>query len=545
MHLEVTSQVTQRADSARHSAVQMAALTPSQMVKMLDDQGIEITKLRHQVAWYQRQIFGQKSERRIELPAGMQGTLGEDFSAVPEEPLAGKKSRVAGHQREAKPKHPQDSADESQLFFDDKKVPVEVITVPNPETAGLAAEDFEVIGEKVSYRLAQRPGSYVVLKYLRSVIKRCDTQVLSCPPAPAGVIEGSRADVSFVVGMMVDKFAFHLPLYRQHQRLRDAGIKVSRHWLTHLMQQTVGLLEPIHHAQLESIRSGRVIAMDETPIKAGPTGTGKMRAAYFWPVYGEQDEISFLYYPSRAGVHVQEALGLNPAQGAVLLTDGYGVYKQYAKKTGLTHAQCWTHTRRYFYKARDVEPERADAALDMIGALYSIEARIRDDNLTGEAKRTMRLTEAKPVVDRFFAWVNKLFEGQGFLPSSPLTAALAYARERREALEVYLSDPDVQIDTNHLERALRAIPMGRKNWMFSWTELGATHVGIVQSLLVTCRLHDIDPYDYFVDVLQRVGQHPASKVEQLTPRRWKDLFAGNPLRSDLYDLNGRRNHAAG
>ena len=172
-------------------------------------------------------------------------------------------------------------------------------------------------------------------------------------------------------------------------------------------------------------------------------------------------------------------------------------------------------------------------------------ARIRDGNLSGEAKRTMRLTEAKPVVDRFFAWVNKLFEGQGFLPSSPLTTALAYARERREGLEVYLNDPDVQIDTNHLERALRAIPMGRKNWMFSWTELGATHVGIVQSLLVTCRLHDIDPYDYFVDVLQRVAQHPASKVEQLTPRRWKDLFADKLLRSDLYDLNGRRNHAAG
>ena len=85
----------------------------------------------------------------------------------------------------------------------------------------------------------------------------------------------------------------------------------------------------------------------------------------------------------------------------------------------------------------------------------------------------------------------------------------------------------------------------RKNWLFSWTELGAMHVGIVQSLLVTCRLHDIDPYDYFVDVLQRVCEHPASKVEQLTPRRWKELFADNPLRSDLYDLTGQRNHAAG
>ena len=115
-----------------------------------------------------------------------------------------------------------------------------------------------------------------------------------------------------------------------------------------------------------------------------------------------------------------------------------------------------------------------------------------------------------------------------------MIAALAYLRERRVGLEVYLDDADVSIDTNHLERALRVIPMGRKNWLFSWTELGAKHVGIVQSLLVTCRLHDIDPYDHFVDVLQRVGQHPAARVDELTPRRWKALFAANPLRSDLY-----------
>ena len=90
---------------------------------------------------------------------------------------------------------------------------------------------------------------------------------------------------------------------------------------------------------------------------------------------------------------------------------------------------------------------------------------------------------------------------------------MKYARDRRAALEVYLNDPDVPIDTNHLERALRAIPMGRKNWLFSWTELGAKHIGIVQSLIVTCRLHDIDPYTYLVDVLQRIGTHPQRLVE--------------------------------
>ena len=531
------------ADFVAKSEREMKALAPAELIALVSKQGHEIVKqeheivnLRRQVAWFQRQIFGQKSERRLPELEGVQGTLGESFDAVPDVVPPNPKTRVASHERASQPNKPTNGADESSLFFDEQKVPVEIINVPNPEVAGLGLDEYEVISEKISYRLAQRPGSYVILKYVRPVIKRHDTQILSCPAAPVGVIDGSRADVSFIAGMMLDKFAFHLPLYRQHQRLVDAGIDVSRPWMTQLMQTAGALLEPIHAAQLDSIRTSRVKAMDETAIKAGRAGPGKMKAAYFWPLYGEQDEICFLYYPSRAARHVQEALGPSPPAGAVLQTDGYAAYAQYAKKMGLTHAQCWAHARRKVFEAKEIEPGPAAQALDWIGGLYAVEAEIREQGLAGAAKRAWRLEHAKPLADHFFAWIDEQFAALGFLPSSPFIAALAYIRERRAGLEVYLDDADVSIDTNHLERALRVIPMGRKNWLFSWTELGARHVGIVQSLLVTCRLHDINPYDYFVDVLQRVGQHPASQVHQLTPRLWKPLFAANPLRSDLYGL---------
>jgi hypothetical protein len=182
----------------------------------------ENTDLRRQIAWFQRQIFGQKSERRVLTPEGVQGSLGESFDTIPDTLPENKKTRVEGHERQHKPKVPGEGADESTLFFDDKKVPVEIINVPNLQAQGLAPDAYEVIGEKISYRLAQRPGSYVVLKYVRPLIKRRDTQALSCPPAPVGVIDGSRADVSFIAGLMVDKLVYHLPLYRQHLRLRDA-----------------------------------------------------------------------------------------------------------------------------------------------------------------------------------------------------------------------------------------------------------------------------------------------------------------------------------
>ena len=379
---------------------------------------------------------------------------------------------MAGHTRRAPRTDFAQDKDESALFFDASRVPVETIAVANPEVEGLAADQFEVIGEKVSHRLAQRPGSYVILKYVRPVIKHRDTQTTHCPAAPTGVIEGSRADVSFLVGLLLDKFAWHLPPYRQHQRLLDMGITVSRAWLTQLAAQAAALLVPIYEAQLASIRASRVKAMDETPIKAGRAAPGKMKACYFWPVYGELHEICFPFFDSRAHSNVEKMLGLTPSAGGVLLSDGYGAYGQYATKTGLTHAQCWTHCRREFINAEAAEPAQAARALETIGALYTVEAKIRDDKLKGEAKREYRLDHARPIVETFFTWVKERLDAQGMLPSSPLTKALIYAHKRRGALEVFLTDPDVPIDTNHLERALRPIPLGRKNWMFSWTVSG-------------------------------------------------------------------------
>lgn len=491
----------------------------------------QVGELRRQLEWFQRQLFGQKSERRLAIPG--QEQLNLDQPVQTGTAPAPRPTVIAAHTR-APRKALGEGKDESTLFFDETKVPVQEIVLPNADTEGLGAEEFEIIGQKVTHHLAQRPGSYVVLKYVRPLVKLKATQQLSCAGAPASVIEGSRADVSFVAGLLVDKFAYHLPLYRQHQRLTDSGIDVSRQWLTQLVHSAGALLLPIHEAQLESIRRARVKAIDETPIKAARAGPGKMNTGYFWPVYGEQDELSFLYYPSRGHQHVFEALGLSVQQGAVLLSDGYGAYQRYAHKTKITHAQCWAHTRRHLFNARDLEPQRAEQALDHIGKLYQIEEQIRDQQLSGPTKRAYRQQHATPVVQGFFDWVNKQFESQGLLPSSPFTKALAYAREREAGLKVYLDDPDVAIDTNHLERALRPIPMGRRNWLFCWTEIGAKYVGVMQSLISTCRLHEIDPYDYLVDVLQRIGQHPASQVEQLTPRLWKQHFADTPLRSNVH-----------
>jgi len=529
------------------TALDVSTLSDTEISAVIDAQNATITAqgariatqeeriaaLTHQLDWFRRQLFGKKSERFAPEPDPAQLHLGEVLP-IPDPPPEKVKS-IAAHTRRVGQKNGAESAEELP-FFDESQVPIESIMLVHEHAKGLESGEFELIGQKITYRLAQRPGSYVVLKYHRPVIKRKDTQAILTAPAPEGFLEGSRADVSFAAGLLMDKFAWHLPLYRQHQRLAASGITVSRPWLTQLAQRSISLLEPIYQAQFGSIRAGRVKTMDETPIKAGRSGHGKMQTGYFWPVYGEQDEVCFPFHPSRSHDFVASALGLKAAAGSVLLTDGYAAYQRYAEKIGITHAQCWSHSRRGFFEALDAEPEGAASALEQIKAMYAVEEHIRDHKLAGEAKQIHRLMYSKPKVEHFFAWVDQQLARQGFTPSNPYIQALNYVRERRAGLEVFLTDPDVPIDTNHIERALRVIPMGRKSWLFCWTELGAKHVGIIQSLIVTCRLHGIDPYTYLVDVLQRVSLHPASQVADLTPRLWKQHFADNPLRSDLHSL---------
>ena len=506
---------------------QAATLRPAEIVALL----VENAALKRQVEWFQRQLFGRKSEKRLRKPdpdqLSLAGMLTTPLSPADQPPPP--TETVKTYQRRLRLRGTE-VADESELRFD-SSVPVQEILLANPEVAALPPDAYEVIGEKVTYRLAQRPGAYVILKSRRPVIKRKDMEVLSCPPAPPAVFEKSFADVSVLAGLLIDKFTYHLPLYRQHQRLLQAGIRLSRGTLTQWVQRVAELLEPIYYALLSSILQSHVLTMDETPLKAGRGEKGKLHTGYFWPLYGDKEEVAFPFAASRAQAVVREALG---SFCGVFLTDGYIVYKLFAQKMEhLVHAQCWSHARRQFVDAAGAEPRLVATALDHIEGFYHEEAEIRKRGLAGEAKLAHRGEYTKPLVEDFFIWLKQTVRTEVLLSSNPFGQAAEYALKREAALKVFLADPAVPIDTNHLEREIRPIALGRKNWLFCWTEVGARHVGIIQSLLASCRLQGVDPYVYLVDVLQRIDTHPALEVHLLTPRLWKEHFAEHPLRSDL------------
>ncbi|MGV6853204.1 MAG: IS66 family transposase [bacterium] len=489
-----------------------------------------VVQLEHQLNWFKRQLFGSTSERHHVIQDIHQQDLFVNPNQTSEEPPEAFTS-VEAHQRR-KEKDRQNSVQDKGLRFDET-VPVKVIDqTPN------GINEADIVRYESTFRLAQRPGSYLILEYRCPIIKDKTNRSLIQVPAPSNVLEKTVVDVSFLAGMLVDKFAYHLPLYRQHQRLKEAGITVARSSLTNWCTSAALLLEPIVQAQMNSLLQSHVVGMDEVPIKAGrkpkkaKQARGSMKQGYLWPMYGDKDEVVFHYDNTRGFQVVEDKLRAD-FEG-ILLSDGYSAYTLYCEnKDKVTLANCWAHTRRYFEKVLDIDPPAAQTALKMIQKLYKVERDIREKQLTEKDKLDHRTQYSEPIVKQFWQWCEQQKERPDLFPKHPLMTALNYALARVEPLKVFLSDPQVPLDTNHVERCLRPIPMGRKNWLFCWTEMGARHVATIQSLIVTCRLHQVHPYQYLVDVLQRVGSHPASEVELLTPRLWKEHFADRPMLSDV------------
>ena len=512
-----------------------ATMTQAEIVALLVSHQ-DITRrnedLQHQLDWLKRQLFGAKSERHVPLASSRQLTLGEvDIPQTEEVPSV----EVPAHQR--RKRGYSGGGDEGDLRFDDS-VPVQRVELP----CGIADEDlgnYVKIGEKTNRLLAQTPGVYFIKEIVRPVYKKkaatdaIEDEIVCALPLWT-VFHRSFADVSLLACLLVDKFRYHLPLYRQHQRMAACGVHIGRGSLTNWVHRTCELLLPVYEAQLRSILASGVLAMDETPIKAGrkknkPPGKGQMATGYFWPLYGDQDEVAFHFAPTRAHTVVTELLD---GYVGTLVTDGYDAYEKYVARTqDVRHAACWIHTRRGFEKALASDKDLAEQALERIAELYSAEEKHR--TAAPEKLLAQRALHSKPIVEDFFTWLRQLQAEQALLPSSPFAKASAYALERESALKVFLEDPAVPPDTNHLERQVRPIAIGRKNWLFCWTEVGAEYAGVAQSLISTCVLQGVDPYTYLVDVLQRLDTHPATKVDELTPRLWKEHFGANPIPATL------------
>ena len=482
-------------------------------------------ELRHQLNWFRRQLFGVRSEKRtavLEDGSGRQGYLGEwgEPAEAANEPTV----VVPPHERKKRGPKVRDSrcVTAEGLRFG-PETPVTEIVMPESEaTRDLPVDQKEYLSPEISYRIAQHKSAYYVERIVRPVVKvKSESPEIHTAPLPPTAIPGSCAAVSFLAGLIVEKYLYHLPLYRIHKRLTATDIVIARMTLTLLEHKVGELLAPVYDEIHRSILTRPVIIMDETPRDVWVKSEQTMKKHFMWMLRTEM-EVLFAMGPGRNTGVVYDLLGVG--RSFVLVSDGYESYDSYSNdlRSIIYHACCFAHARRKFVDAEKQDHLKVAIALERyFQPLYRIEAEIREKCLTGEAKKEYRQRHARPLLDDFKDWLTKTHIELALLPKSPLAGACAYMLTRWDKFLTYLDHPDVPIDTNAGEREMRPHALGRNNWKVNMSEEGSEHVATFYSIIQSCTLIGVDPFEYLVDVLPKLAAHPTRRCPELTPLAWK------------------------
>jgi transposase len=377
------------------------------------------------------------------------------------------------------------------------------------------------IGEDVSERLDVIPAQLkvIVTRRPKYACRACAGEV-SQAPAPERLIANGIPTESLVAHVLVAKYADHTPLYRQAQIYARAGITLDRSTLADWVGRAAFALRPVHARLLERLKQSSKLFADETTAPVLDPGRGRTKKGQLW-AYARDDRpwagpdppgVAYVYAPDRK--HARPAEHLAGFSGT-LQVDGYGAYTELAEGGNVELAFCWSHVRRRFYEIQEKTPAPiATEALVRIAALYAIEADIR--GLIADERRQARQRRTRPLVDALRLWLEvKLATVSG---KATIAEAIRYALSRWDGLTRFIDDGRLEIDSNVVERAIRPIALGRKNHLFAGSDGGGEHWAVIASLIETCKMNNINPETYLVDVLTKIiAGHPISRIDELLP----------------------------
>ena len=262
---------------------------------------------------------------------------------------------------------------------------------------------------------------------------------------------------------------------------------------------------------------GAILFTDDTVVRLMEPGLGKTRQARMW-VYIRGDPgpplVVFDFTKDRRKERPLEFLG--DYQGYIH-ADAYSGYDELFKRKGVIEVGCWAHTRRRFVEAMTSRPKEASDVVAHIAGLYKIEQEVRDKK--EEDRFRIRQQQALPQLDRLFDQFEEMLAET--TPAEPLTKAIQYALNQREALHRYTEDGRLEMDNNAAKNAIRPLAVSRKNWLFAGSEKGGNSAALFLSLIECCRKCDLNPWEYLTDIFRRIMAHPANRLRELLPDQWK------------------------
>jgi hypothetical protein len=361
-----------------------------------------------------------------------------------------------------------------------------------------------------------------------------ETKVLQSP-TPELPIERGLAGPGLLADTVVKRWQDHLPLYRMERIFGREGLELARSTICGWHEELARLAAPVVDAMWADALLAPYLCTDATGVLV--QALEKCRSAHFFVVAAPEKHVLFGYAPKHNSAAV-DAL-LHDYKG-YLVADAHTVYDHLYKKGEVTEVGCWAHTRRYFFKSLTSDPERARAALAYIKALFQIE-RVHA-TAPPEVRLRVRQKDARPIIESFFGWCDA--QEPMVLDETPISKAVGYARNQREALSRFLEDGRLPIHNNFSEGQLRREAVGRKNWLFLGSDDGGETNATFVSLLASCQLHEIEPLGYLRDLFCLLPSWPSRRVLELAPAYWQKTFADEETQRRL-DANVYRQASLG
>jgi transposase len=375
------------------------------------------------------------------------------------------------------------------------------------------------LGEDVSEVLEYVPARFKVIRTVRTKLScSCCARIVQ-EPAPNRAIDKGLAGPGLLAHVLVAKYADHLPLYRQSEIYERSGIELDRSTLADWVGGASRMLQPLAESLKSYTLSAEKLHGDDVPVPVLAPGTGKTKTGRLW-TYVRDDRpagstdasaVWFAYSPDRKGEH--PATHLKNYRG-ILQADGYAGFNQLYETGKIVEAACWAHVRRKFFDLHQAHASPvAKEALERIGQLYGIEQEIR--GRSPDQRREVRQARSRPLLEALHTWFKETIPKLS--KKSELTKAIYYALDRWRALMVFVDDGRVEMDNNAAERALRAVAIGRKNYLFAGSDAGGERAATIYSLLGSAKLNGIDPEAYMTEVLRRIADHQVNRIAELLP----------------------------
>jgi len=501
----------------------------------------KIKQLTDQLAWLRRKFWKQSSEKYIPSDPAQRKLDFEGIEILPEEEEVIKEAaqEIITYQRK-KPEH-------------SKKQPVRLplpehlrreIKIIEPEGID---ENWVRIGEEATEVLENKPGELYVRRIIRYkyALKKdiqllqeinpdtVQNKVIKIAPLPLLPIPRANADASLLSELIMNKYMYHLPFYRQIAIFKLEGIKMPASTINDWFLGCSDLLRALYYRLKEIVLQTDYIQIDESTVPVIDNEKHRAVKAYLWVVRAVMENLVFFHYDkgSRAQKVVIELL--HNYQGAVQ-SDGYEAYSIYENKKGILLLSCWAHARRKFNEALKEDKSGAEYALEQIGMLYKVETMADDQGLDYEARAELRARLAYPIMCAFEKWIVSYMPKA--LPQGRMSKALKYTYALFHRLSRYHLDGRYKMDNNLIENTIRPLALGRKNYLFCGNHDAAENAAIMYSLLGCCAALDINPREWLTDVLTRIPYYNRDyslDLADLLPHKWK---AARKLQETLIEI---------